>query len=349
MPFSHVHRACVVAWLLCLAAPAVHGQDAEATPPKAVARFAELIEQCARYERTLRNARWETVMDEPFDKPAEAIWAVAAHGDNRGEARAGKVDGRSVVAFDVPANSPGQLLFGKPVQGGFAVEIVARTDAKLPSDLSIFMTDPGAGRNDVGTGPGFQFGGHHNVKTAIWTGDHRRQFRTIVDTEKHAKIQPGKWHRIRLEVSDGSVRGLVDGVLLGQQPLGADYDPAKPMQPQFYVYGMPAVVDHVTVLALRAGPIDEADDAFREAFGERGLAEIEDDLALLTDLLGDPDYFVREAAQQMLLEAGRMARTPLETIEAEGSLEQQHRARHLLRQIPAPLNTDDNDPRKPQP
>ncbi len=91
-----------------------------------------------------------------------------------------------------------------------AVEYRARAVSRKVCDMSVVLSG-NAGGTDFPWRAGmmFQFGAHFNQGSFFLV--HEQPHRNWKPYDSGARIQPGKWHRIRVERLDGEARAYVDG------------------------------------------------------------------------------------------------------------------------------------------
>lgn len=330
-----VHAAMLTAAMLAVSVargdvPSATAPLLERYPAK-VREFAELVERLESADAAARDARWREVYRRRFDdgnrellrivRPVEAE-RVAELADQM--VRFDRVDRRSVLRFDAIGRRQGLLAIGPPVTGEFAIEFVGASISDEQCDLSIFC-------GDTSSGTGFQFGAYNNTRNLLLRGMHEEQGETKslnTDIDADLLLERGRWYRVRLEVSDGEVRGLVDGRLLGRARLGNRYDPTQPRQPMLYAYDSEIAIEEYRLLS-----VEHAEATTRPATKPEGLEESLRRLALLLD---DDDFRVRESAAELLRRAGTRAVPVLQRLQGTGSLEQQERIREVLSLIENP-------------
>jgi hypothetical protein len=309
--------------------------------------FAELVRKCERYRDLVSSSEWKPVWRESFDKEAEGRWSLrapTAEDLQTNQVKAGDVaqirqyEGRGVLWLDVQRFESGLVAIGPKVSGDFAVEVVAASVGERQCDLSIVC-------DGVGRAPGYQFGGYDNTRNTLWVGDRSgeqpaekaaQQGPRNVEIENGPTIEPGKFHRIRLEVSGGAVRGFVDGKPVGQAALAPGYDAKLRRQPLFYIYTSVAALDEATVYTPEPSPKRMTpEQAFAEAFGEFTPAQLDREMAALAEQLGAARWSTREQAQVLLRRAGRLAVRAVQEAAESGSAERRERAGALLTELKA--------------
>lgn len=303
--------------------------------PAPVQPYVDLAERARQYEQLA--SPWRVVVDETFDGPGRS-WAPAADA-GFDVLQLAQADGRGVLQAAVHDKRAGWLAVGEPVAGDMQIELVARSMSDRPCDLSVF-----AGR--IGHGPGFQFGAWHNRRNLLWISRSPRESITesapaspddhdaartfhAVDLANQPLIVPQQWHTIRMTLRSGWVTAEVDGRVLARRRLGWAYDDQRPLQPFVYVFATAAEIDRVTVRRLDASA-DAADRAWEQAFGDRTRQMVTQQTMELAELLGHPDWAVRDAAQRLLGDLGALGAPAVEQFLRTGDLEQRHRCRQLL-------------------
>ncbi len=336
-------RRCVIAgragamaaalWPMGVAAQDPPALDRAGDWPDLVQPYLALVRGAAAYE-SLRY-QWRVVCDEPFDDRPDRTWRVP-DGEPMAAVVPQQLDGRSVVVFQTDGKRAGWIAVGEPVGGDYSIELVGCTLAPAdvePCDLSVF-----AGR--IGHGPGVQFGAWFNKRNLLWVAPtrhsqserHGHAARPYVEIDVPASrlIERGRWHRVRMEVTDGRISGFVDDELIGASPLGRRHDRDELRQPYVYLYGTTAAIDRV-VVRQRGPVVGDADDRlFDQCFAGRSRQEVSSAIGELADLLNHESWPVRDAAQRLLTLLGPHAQPSLQRLADAGTLEQQHRARRIL-------------------
>lgn len=310
--------------------------DAPATKPSSLDRypaklheFVVLIESLEAAEAKTRDARWREVYRTGFDgidlKSLKIVRPEEASGNPElaeRMVRSDRVDGRTVLRFDVSDFQQGLLAIGPVVTGDFAIEFVGASISQRLNDLSVFC-------GDTSSGTGFQFGGYENTRNLLLLGMHEDggETRSLnVDVSADVLLERGRWYRVRLEMTDGEVRGFIDGSLIGRARVGNRYDASQPRQPTLYAYASEVAIDEFRVLVAdpNQGSTTRPDTP---------PATLEQDLQRLAGMLDDDDFRVRELAADLLRRVGPRAVPVLRRLQGTGSLEMQERIREVLSAI----------------
>ncbi len=295
------------------------------------AQLQRIVDGCARYERLTQAAQWAAPRSiDPHDQAMfEPVGCTATPIE---------VQGQPALRVAADGDQGGRLHIQRDVHGAFAIEVEARTVSRRLCDISLFM-------DDVNEGPGFQFGGIDNTRNALWTdarhGAPNERF-GVVRLDDDVKIQRNRWHRVRLEVIDGMVRGMVDGRRLGATALSEGYNAAPLRQPMVYCHGSTLEIRRIDLFEQRRSTGIDTQAAWAEALGERTQGEVARALQQIADRLDDPAWARRQRAQAMLVRAGSLARPIVAPLVEAGDPEQRWRARQILRRLPAdpPTRTD---------
>jgi len=300
------------------------------------AQFEAVVDACSRYDQLTRNQVWREVAR--ID-----VSDVDAFEVEGGSIEPAHVQGQPVLRMT--SDGSGATL-GLPVRmdGDVAVAMRARTISQRLCDLTIFT-------DGVSEGPGVQFGGHNNTRNALWTDGAD----TAVPNEKFVqvtmpseqRIQHNVWHRVRLEVSDGAVRGEVDGRPLGTVRLSDAYDAKQQRQPVIYWHATTVELAEVVVMQRQEQTVPQAAAAWEQAFGGRTEAQVRGALQQLAQQLDADDWSQRQRCQDMLIRAGALARPIVEPLVRNGSPEQQWRAATILEHLPR--RNDDTLTKEPTP
>jgi hypothetical protein len=290
--------------------------------------FVRLIEDIEAANAVVREREWQEVFCDTFDdgnvsrarlvKP-EAV-GQEQEALTRKMVRADRIGDRRVLRFDATEVEAALLAMGPKVKGDFAVELVGSPIAERLCDLSIVC-------DDIGTGPSFQFGGYDNTRNLLGLGPNETDGQTEparVDIAREPLLERGKWYRVRLEVLDGKVRGLVDGQLIGQAGVGNRFAPTSPRQPMLYVYNSEVLIDEFRVLSRNRIKPATAPTTTRPGDLEQALLQ-------LAGFLDDDDFRVREQSMELLRRVGDAAVPVLRSMKAKGSPEMQQRVQELLR------------------
>lgn len=310
-------------WLVLMPAVVLAAEPGRPMPPE-LARYPTLISACADYQQRLAQAGWQTVTDEDFQQGLPDGWRAVETDNVTATVELRQVDGQPVVALVAPANGSGLLQAGRKVAGALAIEIEALADTDRPCDISLFL-------DGIGQGPAFQFGALRNTRNILYVDQAGTTTHRAVDLDRHPRIRPRTWHRVRLTIHDGAVAGWVDDQLVGRQQLSADYDLARPRQPLVYTFDAPLLIRRLKVQHFRPNTLAAAQTAaWQAAFGARTDAEVRADLDRLVELLDHERYAVREGAQRLLERAGALAEPGLRAARLQGTVEQQIRAREIL-------------------
>lgn len=305
--------------------PASRPSSLDRFPPK-LREFAARIEAMESAEAAARDALWREVYRARFDEPDRRSLRVVRPEEARHIAeladriiRFDRLDGRAVLRFDVTDFQQGLLAIGPEVSGEFAIEFVGASISQRQCDLSVFC-------GDTSSGTGFQFGAYDNTRNLLLVGLHEEDGETgslNMDVAADQLLERGRRYRVRLEVIDGEVRGLVDGSLVGRARLGNRYDATKPRQPMLYAYASEVAIEEFRVF--------QADRSRLPATQPTTLpSALEQDLQRLAELLDDEDFRVREMSAELLRRAGERAVPVLKRMQGTGSLERQDRVRELL-------------------
>jgi len=324
--------------------------------PPALAEYAPLAQQCARFQELVLGATWRTIYQEDFSGRGVPTWSsptvapVAQPGPNP-HLRLTRDEGRSVLYFEA-AGGQGLLHIGPKVSGDFVVDIVAKSVSEFPCDISLFC-------DRIDAGPGFQFGANVNTNNKLWVGPVKPRpgadaegpnAQKYVELPAEPLIVKNTWHRVQMEVREGQILAWVDGKLLGKAPLEDGYDPTAQRQPLVYVYSSAIQLREARIETLAPGAKKVSrDEAWAKAFGETKLDQVREKLQFLVDCLAHDDEATRNGAELLLKRTGELAVPALEQAAAGGMSEQKVRAGLLLRVLrPRPV-TQPSPPRAQPP
>jgi hypothetical protein len=313
--------------------------------PPALAEYAPLAQQCARFQELVLGATWRTIYQEDFSGRGAPTWSsptvapVAQPGANP-HLRLTRDEGRSVLYFEA-AGEQGLLHIGPKVSGDFVVDIVAKSVSENPCDISLFC-------DRIDAGPGFQFGANFNTRNKLWVGPVKPQpggdakgpkAQKYVELPAEPLIVKNTWHRVRMEVREGQILGWVDGKLVVRAPLEVAYDRTAQRQPLVYVYASAIQLREARIETLAPGAKKVSrDEAWAKVFGETKLDQVKEKLQFLVDCLAHDDEATRNGAELLLKRAGELAVPALEQAAANGMSEQKVRAGVLLRVLrPRPV------------
>jgi hypothetical protein len=239
-----------------------------------------------------------------------------------------QVDKRGVLAITAFVAAPPSVVVGSPWVGDSRVEMVAYSDADTPCDLSLFL-------GPIGSAPGFQFGGHNNTRNCLWTDGGADSRWHTVELPAQPLITPRHWHTVRLERVGRELIGSVDGQELGRTPLSDQFDLERPYQPMIYCYDTTIFVDRFTITRPDSGDTAaQKAEAWQKAFGDLTAADVDKKLGELVALLDHGSSRVRDGAPRLLTRIRPVALPGLQRIAADGTFEQQLRAREILRGTP---------------
>ncbi len=306
------------------------------------AGYAQLVSQMQTYRQHLREARWQTTHTETTEKGDMARWSA-----RQGGLSLVKVDNQQVLQAHGLANRARPFSFkGVEISGDYAIEVEVRGQAlnyyhgaKItppvnepgqPPALHINLVRFVDGVSTVPfySGGGFAIHQQQIAAQAVLISDINGPM--LAQSENTRQLK--KRRTLRMEVRDGVVTHLINGVPYRHQPLPENFDPTKPHHPRLAVSFGSVHIKRLVVQRLRDGVDHDAleAEAWAKAFSDTTRAQAEARAAELVLDLDHNDYRVRETAQVMLAGLAELSGESIKQAAESGSVEQQWRARALL-------------------
>lgn len=321
-----IHRG---ARILLLSLGVMFGQASTraADVPQKCKPFLDTVDRCQRYDALAGRTGWQSEFRLSVGKSG-AVKEASIHTPQLPDQLVARMlkydteDGISVIRFDATQFQQGLLKVGPEVSGEFAIEMRAKAVSTRLNDLSIVF-------DAVGGELAFQFGGYENTRNTLSVGADANGNATVVEGDASVKIQPGTWHRVRLEVRKSEFVGLVDGRVVARGKPTAAFDFSKKRRPLIYLYASSAAIAEYRVDRPTEAVVD-VQKTWKEAFVNKTREQVMSDLSELTKLLNDPEYTTRQSAHDQLARAGTLAEQPLLAATKAGGLEGRERAKSLL-------------------
>lgn len=316
--------------LLTLSAPALFAADDELPAP--LRPLAALVEKCRNYDPAMTVGA--PLFAAEF-KPGDPVtWHAVKTEVEPPTVELGKQDDRTVLIIDATTPSLGFVAIGPPVKGDWCLEMVARSDSPLPSDLSLvtrtIVSNPAPDQAGAHfDAPAFQFGSFANTRNLLWTDTGPNNERELVELPHESLIQPQHWHTVRLKLSGRTLIGIVDGKELGRANLSNQFDSNRARQPMIYCFRSRILVSRFTIWRVDGSAGAKA-KAWQQVFGELTPAQVDKQLAGLIAFLDHEDSHLRNGAQLLLTRAGAFVTPALRQVLETGTIEQRIRVREIL-------------------
>ncbi|MFW6061517.1 MAG: LamG-like jellyroll fold domain-containing protein, partial [Planctomycetota bacterium] len=258
-------------------------------------------------------SQWSLAFSDDFSGGLDDAWYEYYHrsAENRGREVEGNpemeaVDGTMQLTGD-PHHAVAMLPWDWP--DDVAVEYDAKALSERPCDLSVVLSgNPSGSSFPWRGGMMFQFGGHYNQGTYFLVLEQPDKNWQAADCG--ARIEPGKWHHVRVERLDGVARAYIDGELVATKKLAPEtFDRFYGRRIGLYTFGSTGRFDNVKVYVRRPEdpsavqpprPAEAELDALALGLAQQMASKYGEQRAAATRLLKDLGYELAPAFRRVL-------------------------------------------------